>query len=302
MLSNFLIGLREGLEASLIVSILVAYLVRTDRRDRLAAVWWGVGIAVALSVGAVVVLEITSNSLSDKAAEVFAGITSLLAVVLVTWMIFWMRKAAKGMASDLHGKVDAAVAVGPVALLVTALFAVLREGLETALFLWTNDQSSGGASTPFVGGILGLGVSVLLGYLLYKKAVTINLTTFFTWTGAALIVLAAGVLAYGVHELQEAGVLGLGTATAYDITSWYNEDAWYHSLLKGIFHFNADPTQLEVLAWASYLVITMTLFVRGLRPTPAPADRPAQTIADQVSTAQVAADGSAPDERVVTGS
>ena len=267
MLSNFLIGLREGLEASLIVGILVAYLVRTDRKERLAAVWWGVGIAVALSVGAVLVLEVTSNSLSDKAAEVFAGVTSLLAVVLVTWMIFWMRKAAKGMASELHGKVDAAVAVGPAALMFTALFAVLREGLETALFLWTNDQSAGGASTPFVGGLLGLGVAVLLGYLLYKRAVTINLSTFFAWTGAILIVLAAGVLAYGVHELQEAGVISLGTATAYDMTSWYNEDAWYHSLLKGIFHFNANPTVLELAAWATYLVVTMTVFVRGLRPS-----------------------------------
>lgn len=277
MLSNFLIGLREGLEASLIVSILVAYLVRTDRKERLAAVWWGVGIAVALSVGAVVLLEVTSNSLSDRAAEIFAGITSLLAVVLVTWMIFWMRRAAKGMAGELHGKVDAAVAVGPAALMFTALFAVLREGLETALFLWTNDQSSGGASTPFVGGLLGLGVAVLLGYLLYKRAVTINLSTFFAWTGAILIVLAAGVLAYGVHELQEAGVISLGTATAYDITSWYNEDAWYHSLLKGIFHFNANPTVLELVAWASYLAVTMTVFVKGLRPS-RPATAPVESV------------------------
>ena len=282
MLSNFLIGLREGLEASLIVGILVAYLVRTDRKDRLAAVWWGVGIAVALSVGAVAVLEVTSNALSDKAAEVFAGVTSLLAVVLVTWMIFWMRKAAKGMASELHGKVDAAVAVGPAALMFTALFAVLREGLETALFLWTNDQSAGGASTPFVGGLLGLGVAVLLGYLLYKRAVTINLSTFFAWTGAILIVLAAGVLAYGIHELTDAGVITFGSATAYNLTSWYNEDAWYHSILKGVFHFNADPTRLEVAAWATYLVVTMTVFLRGLRSThsePAPVES-AKDLAD----------------------
>jgi len=263
--SNFLIGLREGLEASLIVGILVAYLVKTDRRDRLAAVWWGVGIAVGLSVATVIVLEVTANSLSSKAEEIFAGVTSLFAVALVTWMIFWMRKAAKGMASELHGKVDAAIAIGPAALLFTALFAVLREGLETALFLWTNDQSSGSSSTPFIGGILGLGVAVLLGFLLYKRAVTLNLTTFFTWTGAALIVLAAGVLAYGVHELQEAGVIALGTAKAYDITSWYDEGSWYGSLLKGIFHFNADPTVLEVAAWASYLVIVMGLFLSGLK-------------------------------------
>lgn len=267
MLSNFLIGLREGLEASLIVGILVAYLVRTERQDRLRAVWGGVVAAVVLSVGFVLVLDATSNSLSDRAAEIFAGITSLVAVVLVTWMVFWMRRAARGLASELHGKMDAAMAIGPVALGLTAFVAVAREGLETALFLWTNAKSSGDSATPFLGGVLGLAVAVVLGWLLYRKAVTINLSTFFAWTGAALIVLAAGVLAYGVHELQEAGVLALGTATAYDITSWYDESSWYGSLLKGIFHFNADPTVLEVLAWATYLVVTMTAFVRGLRPS-----------------------------------
>ena len=280
MLANFLIGLREGLEASLIVGILVAYLVRTDRQDRLRAVWSGVLAAVVLSVGFVLLLDATSNSLSDKAAETFAGITSLVAVVLVTWMVFWMRKAARGMASELHGKVDAAMAVGPVALGLTAFVAVAREGLETALFLWTNAKSSGSGITPLVGGVLGLAVAVVLGWLLYRKAVTINLSTFFAWTGAGLIVLAAGVLAYGVHELQEAGVIALGTATAYDITSWYDESSWYGSLMKGIFHFNADPTVLEVVAWASYLVVTMTAFLRGIRSDrrPAPAgpaeDRP----------------------------
>lgn len=265
MLANFLIGLREGLEASLIVGILVAYLVRTGRSEQLRAVWAGVAAAVVLSVGFVLVLDATSNSLSDRAAEIFAGITSLIAVVLVTWMVFWMRRAARGMASELQGKVDVAMTVGPVALGATAFVAVAREGLETALFLWTNAKSSGDSATPFVGAVLGLAVAVVLGWLLYRKAVTINLSTFFAWTGAALIVLAAGVLAYGIHELQEAGVLALGTATAYDITSWYDESSWYGSLLKGIFHFNADPTVLEVVAWATYLTVTMTLFVRGIR-------------------------------------
>ena len=282
MLSNFLIGLREGLEASLIVGILVAYLVRTDRKDRLPAVWAGVGIATVLSIGFVVVLDLTANSLSDTAEEIFAGVTSVLAVVLVTWMVFWMRKAARGMAHELHGKVDAAVAVGPVALCITALVAVAREGLETGLFLWTNAKSSGSSATPFLGAVLGLGVAVLLGYLLYKKAVTINLSTFFAWTGAILIVLAAGVLAYGIHDLQEAGVISFGTATAYDITSWYNESSWYGSLMKGIFHFNADPTVLEVAVWATYLVVTMTVFVKGLRTShtePAPVES-AKDLAD----------------------
>ena len=260
MFSNFLIGLREGLEASLIVGILVAYLVKTRRTEHLRFVWIGVGIAVAVSLGSVAILQITSNSLSDTAEEAFAGIMSILTVVFLTWMIFWMRKTAHLIKGDLHEKMDSAVEVGGVALAALAAVAVGREGLETALFLWTNDQASSGAGHPAIGGLLGIIVAVGLGYLIYKRAVNFNLSTFFKITGVLLIVVAAGVLTYAVHEFQELGWLPGDASKAFNISSWYDESAWYGSLLRGLVNFRAEMSVLQVFAWFAYLIPTMILF------------------------------------------
>ncbi len=260
MFSNFLIGLREGLEASLIVGILVAYLVKTRRTEHLRFVWVGVGIAVAVSLGSVAILQITSNSLSDTAEEAFAGIMSILTVVFLTWMIFWMRKTAHLIKGDLHEKMDSAVEVGGVALAALAAVAVGREGLETALFLWTNDQASSGAGHPAIGGLLGIIVAVGLGYLIYKRAVNFNLSTFFKITGVLLIVVAAGVLTYAVHEFQELGWLPGDASKAFNISSWYDESAWYGSLLRGLVNFRAEMSVLQVFAWFAYLIPTMILF------------------------------------------
>ena len=260
MFSNFLIGLREGLEASLIVGILVAYLVKTRRTEHLRFVWVGVGIAVAVSLGSVAILQITSNSLSDTAEEAFAGIMSILTVVFLTWMIFWMRKTAHLIKGDLHEKMDSAVEVGGVALAALAAVAVGREGLETALFLWTNDQASSGAGHPAIGGLLGILVAVGLGYLIYKRAVNFNLSTFFKITGVLLIVVAAGVLTYAVHEFQELGWLPGDASKAFNISSWYDESAWYGSLLRGLVNFRAEMSVLQVFAWFAYLIPTMILF------------------------------------------
>ena len=260
MFSNFLIGLREGLEASLIVGILVAYLVQTRRTEHLRFVWVGVGIAVAVSLGSVAILQITSNSLSDTAEEAFAGIMSILTVVFLTWMIFWMRKTAHLIKGDLHEKMDSAVEVGGVALAALAAVAVGREGLETALFLWTNDQASSGAGHPAIGGLLGIIVAVGLGYLIYKRAVNFNLSTFFKITGVLLIVVAAGVLTYAVHEFQELGWLPGDASKAFNISSWYDESAWYGSLLRGLVNFRAEMSVLQVFAWFAYLIPTMILF------------------------------------------
>lgn len=270
--SNYLIGLREGLEAALVVGILVAYLVKVGRREGLVPLWIGIGIAVAISLTFGAVLTFVSDFMSFEAQEAFGGIMSILAVGLVTWMVFWMRRTARSLKSELHGKVDAALAVGPVALAVTAAIAVGREGLETALFLWANVQSTGESLQPVLGAVLGLATAVVLGYLLYRKAVNINLATFFTWTGAGLIVVAAGVLAYAVHDLQEAGIIPGLTTTAYDITSWYAPSSWYASLLKGVFNFSPNPTVLEAIVWVAYLVPVMFLFLRGLRTPPRPAE------------------------------
>jgi high-affinity iron transporter len=272
--SNYLIGLREGLEAAIVVGILVAYLVKTDRRDKLPAIWIGVGLAIGVSLAFGAILTYGSSSMSFEAQEAFGGFMSILAVSFVTWMIFWMRKAARSMKGELHGKIDAAMALGPVALAVTAAIAVGREGLETALFLWTNIQATGSSAQPITGAVLGLATAVVLGYLIYRRAVAINLARFFTITGALLIVVAAGVLAYGVHDLQEAGILPGLNNTAFDISSWYSASSWYGTLLKGLFNFSPNPTVLEVVVWFAYLVPVMILFIRGVRapdPTPAPA-------------------------------
>lgn len=276
MLANFLIGLREGLEATLVVSILVAYLVKTGNRSRLGSVWTGIGVAVALSLAFGALLTFTSNQLSFEAQERFGGLMSIAAVGFVTWMIFWMRRTARFLKTELHGKLDAALTVGALALAVTSFIAVAREGLETSMFLWAAAQASGSGVTPIVGATLGIATAVVLGWLLYRRAVTINLAKFFTWTGAGLIVVAAGVFAYGVHDLQEAGDLpGLGSL-AFDVTGAVPPDSWYGALLKGVFNFSPATTWLEAAAWLLYLVPVMVLFFRPSRPAPAPAPAPQQ--------------------------
>ena len=280
MFSNFLIGLREGLEAALVVGILVAYLVRTGRTNRLVPLWAGVALAVAASLGFAAALHITSNELSDRAEQIFAGVMSIIAVGFVTWMVFWMRRTSRSMKSELHGKLDAAAEMGSVAIALMAMVAVAREGLETALFLWTNEKAMGAASHPAVGGLLGILVAALIGYLLYRQAIAINLASFFKVTGALLIVIAAGVLSAGVHELQEAGVIGGEDTLALDISSWFSADAWYGSLLRGIFNFTPTLTVLQVVVWFAYLVPVLVLFLRGMRsaPTIVPATAPPATV------------------------
>ncbi|MGW5123781.1 iron uptake transporter permease EfeU [Streptomyces cyslabdanicus] len=261
MFSNYLIGLREGLEASLVVCILIAYLVKTGRRDALKPIWTGIGIAVAIAMGFGCVLEFGSQELTFQAQEALGGSLSILAVGLVTWMVFWMRRTARHLKSELHGKLDQALALGTGALVATAFLAVGREGLETALFVWASvHAASDGTPRPLIGVALGLATAVLLGWLFYRGALRINLSKFFTWTGAMLVVVAAGVLAYGLHDLQEAGwVPGLGDL-AFDISGAIPPDSWYGTLLKGVFNFQPDPTVLQVTVWLLYLVPTLTLF------------------------------------------
>ena len=269
MFGNFLIGLREGLEAALVVSILIAYLVKSNRRHLLPRIWAGVAIAVTLSLLFGAALTFGPRGLTFEAQELIGGGLSIVAVGFVTWMIFWMARAARAMSGLLRSQVDSAADAGRWSLVVVALFAVGREGLETALFLWAATSASaraaGATSTPLLGAALGLAVAVLLGYLLYRGAIRINLTRFFTWTGAFLIVVAAGVLSYGVHDLQEARFLpGLNTL-AFDVSSAVPPASWYGTLLKGVFNFSPATTVLELIAWLLYLIPTMTLFLRRIR-------------------------------------
>lgn len=271
MFANYLIGLREGLEAALIVSILVAYLVKTDRADRLKAVWVGVLGAVVLSVGFGAMLTFTSRAMTFEQQEAFGGTLSIVAVAFVTWMVFWMRRAARHLAGELRDRVDTAVAMGTGALVVTAFLAVGREGLETSLFLWAAIQATGETTSPMLGATLGLLSAVVLGWLFYRGAVRINLSRFFTWTGAALIVVAAGVLSYGVHDLQEAGILPGLNSLAFDISGAIPPTSWYGTLLKGTINLSPQTTWLEAIAWVAYVVPVTLLFFRPAAPKPQPA-------------------------------
>jgi len=277
VLANYLIGLREGLEAALVVSILVAYLVKTERRELLGRIWLGVGIAVVASLAFGALLTFGPRGLTFEAQELIGGSLSIVAVGFVTWMIFWMARAARGIAGELRGRVDAAAEGSVWSLALVAMLAVGREGLETALFLWAATQA-GTRDTdtatwePLLGAALGLATAVVLGYLLYRGAIRINLTTFFTWTGGFLIVVAAGVLSYGVHDLQEAGFLPGLDSVAFDVSGTIDPTSWYGTVLKGVFNFSPVTTRLEALAWVLYAVPTMTLFLRAVRrrSTPAP--------------------------------
>ncbi len=278
MLANFLIGLREGLEATLVVSILVAYLVKTDRRHLLPWIALGVGLAVALSIGFGALLTYGPKGLTFEAQELIGGTLSILAVALVTWMIFWMAATARTLSSELRGALDTAAAAGPASLTLMAGLAVGREGLETALFLWAATKAAAGESsttTPLVFALLGIATAVLIGWLLYRGAVRLNLGTFFTWTGGFLVLVAAGVLAYGIHDLQEAGFLpGLGTL-AFDVSDTIRPGSVVGTLLKGIFNFSPAMTVLEVAAWLAYVVPVMTLYIlRVRRPRAASTPRP----------------------------
>jgi len=271
--ANYLIGLREGLEASLVVSILVAYLVKVDRRDRLAPVAGGVALAVALSVAFGALLTYTSADIlqTGQQRETFGGTLSIISVGFVTVMVFWMRRTARNMRSELSGSLKAALDVGVLAVAGTAFIAVAREGLETALFFWSAVQAAGSTVTPVIGFSLGVATAVVIAWLLYRRSVTLNLARFFTWTGAALVVVAAGVLAYGFHDLQEGGVLGGLNTLAFDISAQVPPTSWYGTLLKGTINLSPQTTVLQAVVWVVYIVPVMYLFLRGSRmPKPSP--------------------------------
>jgi high-affinity iron transporter len=265
MLGNALIGLREGLEAALVVSILVAFLVRTDRRSALPKVWLGVGIAVAVSVGVTFALALAQRQLTFETQEAFGGGLSIIAVGFVTWMIFWMRRAGRSISAELRGKLEEALEMGSTAVVVMAALAVGREGLETALFFFTAAQAAGETTQPLIGFLIGIVAAVMIAYLIYRGAVSLNLGRFFTITGALLIFVAAGILAYGVHDLQEAGILPGLTTLAFDVSAAVPPDSWYGTLLKGIFNFSPQTTVLEAIVWVAYVAVVLTLFLRPVR-------------------------------------
>ena len=313
--ATFLIGLREGLEAALVVGILVAYLTRVGRRDALPKLWVGVGLAVALALGVGAIFTFGAYMLTFEAQEMLGGGLSLLAVAMVTWMIFWMQKAGRTLKAGLEGGVEKALRGGVWALVAIGFVSVAREGVETTLFLWAMVQSFQDQAEALLGAVVGLGVAVVLGWLIARGMLRLNLGRFFTWSGGFLVVVAAGVLAYAIHDLQEAGALpgpfgagapvdastglvatgwaGFPFGWAFDVSAQIAPAGPLAALLQATVGFMPAMTWLQVIAWVIYVAVVVPLFIRGVRanrrPRPtASADAAASTSAAQAPGASLA--------------
>jgi high-affinity iron transporter len=262
----FVIALREGIEAALIVSIVLAYLKQLGRTDRSRLVWWGTAFAVLLSAALGTLIFAVGADFEGTAEQVFEGLVTLTAVGVLTWMIFWMRRQGARIKSELQHKVDTALMAGGFALAALAFFAVLREGVETALFLFAAAEGTavegGAVGAQLAGAALGLALAVVLGVLLYRGGIRMNLRSFFKVTGAILIVVAAGLFAYSMHELQEAGWFPVLEGHAFDLSSALPDDEGIGAVLRGLVGYNADPTVFEVLAWITYLGVVGALYLR----------------------------------------
>jgi high-affinity iron transporter len=273
--SNALVGLREGLEAALVVVILLAFLTKSGRTDARRWVWVGVALAVVLSVSLGAALTFGTRQLTFEQQELVGGAASIVAVAFVTVMVFWMRSASRTISGELKGQLQRALDLGPLAIASVGFLAVGREGLETAIFFYATAQAAGnGNALPLLGWAVGLGGAIVLGWLIYRGALRIDLGRFFRWTGVGLVIVAAGILAYGIHDLQEAGYLpGLNTL-AFDISGVLDPSSWYAALLKGIFNLTPQVTWLQAIAWAAYVGTVLPLFLRPVRVAGAsPADQ-----------------------------
>ena len=266
-----LIGLREGLEAAIVVSILVAFLVKSERRDALKWVWLGVGAAVAMTVIVFLTIQFGENTISGLGAEAIAGVASVIAVAIVTTMVLWMKKASASMSGHLRGGMARALETGPVAVTALAFLAVGREGVETALFMVGYAEAQ--TAWPLIGLITGVAIAGVIAYGMYRGALSINLAKFFRYTGIFLIVIAAGILSYGIGALQTVGWLPGLSSRAFDISTWFNWSAWYGEVVQGIFNVTPTPTVLQLVGYLTYLVVVLALFLRPL-PAPARTDRP----------------------------
>ena len=264
MLPSYVLALREGLEAALIIGIVLGALKKINRGEYNRFVWYGAFLAGAVSVTAALILNAVGASFTGVAEDVFEGITMLLAAGVLTWMIFWMQRQAHNIKYDLEADVRQAVSKNSGrALFALAFFAVVREGIELALFLTATNITSDSRQV-IIGGLLGLGTAVVLGYLLFATTVRLNLGQFFKVTSILLIFFAAGLVAYGVHELIEAGWIPAGIEHVWDINPIIDEKSTLGLILKALFGYNGNPALVEVIAYVSYLVIIfLALWMRS---------------------------------------
>lgn len=288
--TGLLTGLREGVEAALIVSIILAYLARTGNRRSFGWIWIGTVVAIALSLGAGIALFVTIGELTTPAEQIFEATAMLLAAAVVTWMLFWMRRTAANIRGELHAGIDRALTNGSLwGLSALAFTAVIREGLETALFLLGQvtaaSQAEAGAVSTLGGAAIGLLAAGLIGYGLYRGARVLDLRTFFTWTGIGLIFIAAGLVANAMHELIEVNVIGIGTAIAFDIGAVLPHEAdggnLLGQLLRAVFGYHSAPEWAMLIAWVGYLLSVLWLYTRPVSPAASvsntTAQRPAST-------------------------
>jgi high-affinity iron transporter len=287
VLPTFVIGLREGLEAALIVGIIAAFLGQQGRKNALRQVWIGTTAAVAICIGVAIALQVISSDLPQRQQEGLETVVGALAIGMVTYMVVFMRKHARSMKKDLQGAAASALAQGSSrALVVMAFLAVLREGFETAVFLLATFQASGDASTSWLGAVLGIALATAIGYGIYKGGVKLNLARFFRATGLVLVVVAAGLVMTAFHTASEAGWLTVGQAQAFDLSWLVRPGTPVSSLLTGVLGIQPFPAWIEVIAWLAYLVPMLLLVAwpsgpakkpRPVAPAPSPAiGQPAQ--------------------------
>ena len=286
--TGLLTGLREGVEAALIVSIILAYLARTGNLRHVGRIWLGTTAALGLSVAIGLGLFLTIGELTSPAEQIFEASTMLLAAAVVTWMLFWMRRTAANIRGELQAGIDRALTDGSVwGLSALAFTAVIREGIETALFLLGQvtaaSQAEAGASSTMAGAVVGLGAAGLIGYGFYRGARVLNLRTFFTWTGIALIFIAAGLVANALHELIEVKIIGFGTGIAFDISTVLPHSPESGNVLGQLLHavlgYSSSPEWTTLAAWIGYLVGVLLLYARPMRPDPPAAQAPEQRTA-----------------------
>ena len=271
--SGLLTGLREGVEAALIIAIICAYLAKTGNRREFPKVFAGAGSAIALSVVLGLILYVQVGGLEEPYEQIFEAITLFAAAAVVTWMLFWMRRQARSVKGELQAAVDRALDQGSVlALAVLAFVAVIREGLETSLFLVGQANSADqNAIWVLIGALIGLAIAAVLGVGFYQGSRRINLATFFRWTGVGLIFIAAGLLSVGVHELIEIGAIPFGDQTLFDLSGVLPHSADSGNIvgqfLRAIFGYSSTPEVLTFVVWLTYIVVVLYLFLRPMKPT-----------------------------------
>lgn len=264
-------GLREGVEAALIVSIILAYLVRTGHGHESRRIWLGVGAAAAVAAVVGVLLFVTVGELPEPYEQIFEGVTLLVAAAVVTWMLFWMRRQAAAVKGDLHARLDRVITEGGVwGLVVLAFTAIIREGLETSIFLVgqvtaASQQSDAGALAVLLGALSGLAIAVALGYGFYRGTRRMNLAVFFRWTGIVLVFVAAGLVGSAVHEFAEIGAIPFGTQTAFDISNILPHESGLGQFLAALIGYTSTPEVIRVIVQVTYLVVVLALYLRPVR-------------------------------------